>query len=187
MRLLAGEASSADPVNIHSAHELLPKLLRGVSAPDIYNTDETGVNYRTQPTRTLASQPRSGIKLAKDRVTAVLCVNATGSHKLPIMIIGSAKRPRCFPSGWRGSRAGIPPTSRRSLFSEYMTFFNGEMRSRGKTGWLLMDKSSTHGLPADAVLPSHMGGLHMGGFNCSNTNAIFLQIRPAIFSPWTIH
>ena len=70
-------------MNIHIAHELLPKLLRGVSAPDIYNTDETYVNYRTQPTRTLASQPRSGIKLAKDRVTAVLCVNAPGSHKLP--------------------------------------------------------------------------------------------------------
>jgi len=33
---------------------------------------------------------------AKDRVTAVLCVNADGSHKLPIAITGKAVRPLCF-------------------------------------------------------------------------------------------
>jgi len=32
---------------------------------------------------------------AKDRVTAVLCMNADGSHKLPIAIIGKAVRPLC--------------------------------------------------------------------------------------------
>ena len=45
VRVLQGEASSADAVNIHIAHELLPKLIRGVSGHDVYNTDETGVNY----------------------------------------------------------------------------------------------------------------------------------------------
>jgi hypothetical protein len=45
VRVMQGEASSADAVNIHIAHELLPKLIRGVSGHDVYNTDETGVNY----------------------------------------------------------------------------------------------------------------------------------------------
>ncbi len=169
-------------MNIHIAHELLPKLLRGVPAHYIYNTDETGVNYRTQPTSTLASQPRSGIKLAKDRLTDVLCVNATGLHKLPIMIIGSAKLPRCFPSGWEPrSDARVWYTSNKSawmtcsLFSEYMTFFNGEMRSRGMTGWLLMDNSSAHGLPADAVPHiREVDGLRLRGFKMSNTNGVYL-------------
>lgn len=33
---------------------------------------------------------------AKERVTAVLCVNSEASHKLPIAIIGKAVRPLCF-------------------------------------------------------------------------------------------
>ena len=79
-RVLQGEASSADVVNIHIAQAMLPKLLRRVSGHETFNMDETGLNYRAQPNRTLASQPRAGIKLAKDRVTAVLCVNATRTH-----------------------------------------------------------------------------------------------------------
>jgi hypothetical protein len=51
----------------------------GVSGHDSYNLDETGVNCRAQPSKTLAYPPRSGFKLAKDRVTALLCVNATGT------------------------------------------------------------------------------------------------------------
>jgi hypothetical protein len=56
-----------------------------------------------------------------------------------------------------------------------MTFFNNEMKSRGKIGWLLMDNSSTHGLPADAV--PHIweeDGLRLRGFKMSNTNAVYL-------------
>ena len=63
----------------------------------------------------------------------------------------------------------------RSIFSEYMTFFNKEIKSRSKTGWLLMDNSSTHGLPADAA--SHIwdeDGLRLRGFKMSNTNAVYL-------------
>ena len=182
MRVLQGEASSADGVNIHIAHEMILKLLRGVSGHDTYNIDETSVNYRAQPSRTLASQPRSGIKLAKDRITAVLCVNATGTHKLPVMIIGSAKRPRCFPSGWEPRRdAKVWYTSNKSawmertIFAEYMSFFNDEMKNRGKTGWLFIDNSSTHCLPPDAT--SHVwevDGLRLRGFKMSNTNAVFL-------------
>ena len=102
---------------------MIPKLLRGVSPQDCYNIDETGVNYRAQPTRTLASQPRSGIKLAKDRVTAVLCVNAPGTHKFHVMIIGSAKRPRCFPSGWDPRRdEKVWYTSNKSAWMERTIF-----------------------------------------------------------------
>ena len=46
---------------------------------------------------------------------------------------------------------------------------------KGKTGWLLMDTSSTHGLPADAV--PHIweeDGLRFRGFKMSNTNGVYL-------------
>jgi len=71
--------------------------------PDhIYNMDETGLQFRCLPNRAYiaAGQRRRarGTKAmkAKDRVTLVLACNATGSHKLPIAIIGSAAVPLCF-------------------------------------------------------------------------------------------
>ena len=73
----------------------LPKLLQGVDLNDVYNMDETGLNYRSIPKRTLASQPRKGIKQAKDRITAVLSSNATGTYKFKVLIIGNAATPRC--------------------------------------------------------------------------------------------
>lgn len=37
-----------------------------------------------------------GLKKAKDRVTINACANVTGTIKLPLLIIGKSKRPRCF-------------------------------------------------------------------------------------------
>ena len=73
----------------------LPKLLHGVDLNVVYNMEETGLNYRSIPKRTLSSQPRKGIKEAKDRITAVLSSNATGTYKFKVLIIGNAATPRC--------------------------------------------------------------------------------------------
>ena len=37
-----------------------------------------------------------GVKSSKDRVTLLGCVNATGQHKLQLVLIGKYKKPRCF-------------------------------------------------------------------------------------------
>ncbi|KAK1862528.1 hypothetical protein I4F81_005096 [Pyropia yezoensis] len=77
---------------------------------NIYNMDETGLQYRCLPNRAYiaAGQRRQarGTKAmkAKDRVTLVLACNATGNHKVPISIIGSAAVPLCF----KPPRPGCP-------------------------------------------------------------------------------
>ena len=63
---LHGESGSADQVYVEIA-----KLLQDVDPNYVYTMDETGfnvVNYRSIPKRTLGSQPRKGIKEAKDRM-----------------------------------------------------------------------------------------------------------------------
>ena len=85
-QVLHGEAGSADMVYVHIAQAGLPKLLENVSPYDIYNMDETGLNYCTLPKRTLGTEQRKGYVAAKDSLT--LCVNMTGTHKLNPMIIG---------------------------------------------------------------------------------------------------
>ena len=74
----------------------------------IFNCDETGLNFRLLPEKTLAASfehSADGRKLSKERVTINACANATGTIKLPLQVIGKAKHPRCF----RGLRMDLLP------------------------------------------------------------------------------
>ena len=65
----------------------------------VFNCDETGLNYRLLPEKTLAAsfeKSADGRKKSKDRVTLNLCSNASGSIKLKLHLIGKAQKPRCF-------------------------------------------------------------------------------------------
>ena len=63
---------------------------------DIYNMDETGLYWRMTPSRGLSTQALPGIKKDKTRISIALCVNATGSDRLPLWIIGKARTPRAL-------------------------------------------------------------------------------------------
>lgn len=65
----------------------------------IYNADETGLYWKCLPSRTLAMKKEiqaPGRKASKERVTVLMCSNATGEHKLKLLVIGKSKTPRCF-------------------------------------------------------------------------------------------
>ncbi|GFY06563.1 tigger transposable element-derived protein 2 [Trichonephila clavipes] len=69
------------------------------SPQQIYNADETGLNFRALPKKSLASQDEKsapGYKMSKDRVTLRTCSNAFGNHKFPLMVIGKSAKPRAF-------------------------------------------------------------------------------------------
>ena len=44
----------------------------------------------------IPGRAKATIKLAKDRVTLLFCVNKTGTHKLQPLCIGKYAKPRCF-------------------------------------------------------------------------------------------
>ena len=69
------------------------------SLDQVFNCDETGLYFRLLPEQTLAAsfeKSAEGRKKSKDRVTINACSNASGTIKLPLHLIGKAKRPRCF-------------------------------------------------------------------------------------------
>ena len=71
----------------------------GLSLEQICNCNETGLCYRMLPEKTLASRSEKeapGNKNPKENVTLMACSNVTGNHKLPLMFIGKAQKPRCF-------------------------------------------------------------------------------------------
>jgi len=91
-----GEAGSADIVNVAISQSTCSFLFRDSSADDIYNADETGLFWRALPSKTLATKMRQGHKLPIDRITIMLCCNASGTHKLMPLVINKSEHPRSF-------------------------------------------------------------------------------------------
>eukprot|EP00959_Pyramimonas_sp_CCMP1952_P472317 9499847-Pyramimonas_sp.AAC.1 len=114
--------------------------------------DETGLFFRKLPTR---------LKLAKDRVTAVLTVNATGTVKPKLWVIGKFKKPRSFGRTWTPKDVDVVYKNSKKawmtgeIFNEYAVSMNAlagdKHRASGRKVLFLMDNASTHLLnPAGA-------------------------------------
>ena len=99
---------------------------------NICNVYESGIFYRMGPSRSyLASNEHRkethGTELYKQKmhVTIVKCVNADGSHILPVNYIGKPERPICL----RDSRYS-------SLLSQHRSQNNGWMNTNGFNRWI---------------------------------------------------
>ena len=95
---LHGEGGSADIHNEDAVKQMdnLRAECSGYALRDIFNMDETGLFWKLQPDRSLATHQTSGGKKSKDRITLVLTANADGSEKLEPWVIGRSKNPRCL-------------------------------------------------------------------------------------------
>ncbi|CAB5367826.1 unnamed protein product [Rhizophagus irregularis] len=148
-----GEASSADETAIANALPLLRELCSNYPPERIYNMDETGLFYRLEPDRTLATKHLAGRKVNRERLSIALCANADGSHKLNPLIIGKFERPRCF----KNIRIQAMPMTYRhnakawmitSLFQEWIREFDCQvgLKHQGQRVLLLLDNCSSHKL-----------------------------------------
>ena len=69
------------------------------SLDNVYSAAETGLYVKSLPKRTLVlveEKQAPGYKESKERVTIMNCSNATGTHKVPLLLIEKSSRPRCF-------------------------------------------------------------------------------------------
>ena len=126
----------------------------------VFNCDETGLYYfKLMPDKTLASsfeKSADGRKTQKERVTINACANASGSIKLPLLLIGKSKNPRCLKNI---SREQLPVTYvnqknalvNTSLFAEWFhTSFVPNIQKKlvdmglELRGVLLLDNCSAH-------------------------------------------
>jgi hypothetical protein len=145
---------------------------------DIYNMDETGLNWRRSPDRTLATKAMSGTKKSKDRITVALTSNADGSERLEPWVIGKSKNPRALK---QISRQHLRITYRYNktkwmtgiICEEYLQWLNRKMRAQGRRILLLMDNFSGHELAVQLV-----GGLE----GLSNVRVAWLP--PNTTSKW---
>ena len=162
---IEGESLSGD---VEAASEMKQKFLdvvknEGYSRDDVYNADETGLNWKSLPRKSLASKRElaaPGFKVSKERVTVMVCANASRTHRLPLLVIGKSKKPRCFknvaciPTVYKAQKSAWMNSE---LFSEWYAkeFVPTVKRYRereGKSGnvLLLLDNAPCH--PATEIL-----------------------------------
>ncbi|GFX10275.1 tigger transposable element-derived protein 1 [Trichonephila clavipes] len=98
---ITGESATADEGGAKIFPEELAKIIEdGVySADQVFNADETGLYWKKLPNRTYIAKDEktaSGHKASKDRVTLLLCSNASGDRMLKPLLINKSLRPRAL-------------------------------------------------------------------------------------------
>lgn len=98
---ISGEKLSADQNEMTKFRDFFKNLIASekLSLDQLFNCDETGLNYRMLPAKTLAARDEMsapGHKKSKERLTILACSNASGNLKLKPMVIGKSKKPRAF-------------------------------------------------------------------------------------------
>ncbi|KAG8722889.1 hypothetical protein FRC08_004519 [Ceratobasidium sp. 394] len=96
-----GEAASAPIERIEDETYRMVSMICWYTPDNVLNCDETALPWCLVPNCGLAIENMPGVKLGKKRVTFMLCANMTGTNKRMPLIIGRAKKPRCF-----GNRMG---------------------------------------------------------------------------------
>lgn len=96
------DASSAKQVADHQAAEQFCGFFRslaaehGLSPEQVYSADETGLFWRRLPNPTPEGGAMPSFKQGKDRLTVLMCANATGSHRIKPLAIGKCGGPRAL-------------------------------------------------------------------------------------------
>ncbi|KAH9097216.1 hypothetical protein Ae201684P_011937 [Aphanomyces euteiches] len=149
MHRLHGEAMSVDPKTVEDGRKQLLIETSMYDKRDIYNMDETGLFYNYQPCTTITNVPRNGQKKDKRRISVALTTNADGTHKLSLLFIGKAQRPRCFGSMSAEQLGFLYRNNRKAwmtsaLFSGWINDVNMAMERDNCSILLILDNASSH-------------------------------------------
>ncbi|XP_045520537.1 tigger transposable element-derived protein 4-like [Pieris brassicae] len=97
-RQISGESEKVAQQDVDTWMAILPELLQHYKPRDIFNADEFGLFFKLMPDKSYVFKGETchGGIVSKERLTVLSCANSDGSEKLPLLVIGKAKNPRCF-------------------------------------------------------------------------------------------
>lgn len=149
-----------------------------LTADQVFNCDETGLYYKMLPQKTLSATTEngvSGMKGNKDHVTIMACSNASGSLKLPLMVIGKFAKPSSL------KNITVLPVYYKSQSNSWMTgnlfesWFYEEFVP--KVNKFLIEKK----LPLKAVLLMDNCHAHLNTLRQGDIKTIFLPLNTTSF------
>ena len=155
---VSGESRSCDMNAVKKWLGDLDVCTEGYAPEDIFNADETGYFFKALPNNTLSSirEKCLGGKQSKDRVTVMLTASAMG-EKLPLLVIGKSKKPRClkgvdfnlFNVKYVNSSKAWMTTN---IFNAYLTEINEYFSKRNRKILLFIDNAPVHIIDAASIL-----------------------------------
>lgn len=147
---LHGEKQDADDFGAERwVVDVLPNIIKEYDERNIFIADETGLYWRALPEGTLAFKQHdaAGSKVPKDRLTLLLACNMDGSEKLPPLIIGKSKNPRCFknvknlPVTYEANRNAWMTGA---IWLDWLKKLDSSMRSQKRKIIMFCDNCSAH-------------------------------------------
>ena len=126
----------------------LPTILSNYELPDIYNADEFGLFFQALPSKSLHLKDEKCIegKFSKVWLTGLAAANANG-EKLPMLIIGKLKFPRCFknlkqlPCCYRRQKKSWMDSD---LFEEWVRELDRKFEPQNRKVVLIIDNCPAH-------------------------------------------
>ena len=130
-------------------HRTLSIILKEYTPDNVYNADETGLFFRCLPDKTLEFKNKDchGGKQSKERVTAMVCANMSGTDKRPMLIIGKSAKPRCFnnvksfPTEYDANKKAWMTSE---LFIKWVTKFDKTCQRQRRKCALIIDNCPAH-------------------------------------------
>ena len=148
---VCGEEKSVDVSSdqMEEWQRSLSVILKEYKPEDIYNADETGLFYRLLPDRTLEFKNVDchGGKQSKERITALVCANMSGTDKLPMFVLGKSAQPRCFknvrslPTQYD---ANAKAWMTGAIFTKWVTKFDRKCQRQRRKVALIIDNCPAH-------------------------------------------
>ncbi|EPY51118.1 hypothetical protein SPOG_05336 [Schizosaccharomyces cryophilus OY26] len=157
------------------------------SKENIFNMDETGLFWKLLPNQAPSIEETGRAKRYKAKISIIMCANANGSEKLPLWVIGYAKRPRAFhltgtyPENiginWRCSgKASMTIT----IMEEWLRWFDAKME--GRKVLLILDNYDVHRLAVDSIrCSSHSFRNTTIAFLPSNSTNVYQPFELGVF------
>lgn len=128
-------------------------LCAQVRPHDVFLADETSLNFCMRPDSTPLSQAMAGRVNEKKLLTLLVCANATGTEKFPLMMIGDCARPPSFVKN-SGRDWSFDYWSNRNACMTVVLLFDWSQRfdayvrrTPGRRALLLLDDFPGHGSP----------------------------------------
>ncbi len=92
-----GESESVSEIFVDEWKTKLIEKYSNFKPRNVWNIDETGLFWRLIQNRTysMPEESKKRFKKSKNRVIALLLVNADGSERL-LVVVGKSREPRCF-------------------------------------------------------------------------------------------
>jgi len=171
---LQGESLSADIPSIEPYKEKTRDYIEEhqLSLNQIFNADETGLYWRLLPEKTLAGgyeKTAKNFKKPKDRVTILAAANASGDFRLPLLLIGKSKKPRCFKHVNVNNLPVLYASQKKAwmdsslflswFFDTFVPSVEAYLKSKGlsKKAVLFLDNAPTH--PSSEILKTPDGSI----------------------------